>query len=284
VDIFDFTDNKWATAELSKTRDGIAAIGAGSKIFFAGGVDDNRLYKIVDVYDVATNMWSVSQLSRETDAPAAATVGNKVFFAGGNLGIYAVSTVDIYDLTTNTWSTASLSTPRNFITTASANNKVYFTGGDPWTEPTSNVIDIYDNNTGAWSTSIMQVPRGYHAAIAVNDILYLAGGKTSQSGDPICSVETLSTKTGTRTLMNLSSPTAGQNAMVKNNKIVFPKNDGGANSDKIDVYDISSNSWSIGVLLYKFDGASFIAANNTIYVAGGLVNRVLSDKVYRMEF
>ena len=286
VDIFDFAANTWSTAELSSQRRGIAAVAAGNKIFFAGGVDEDDYgwrSTDVDIYDVATDTWSLSNMSKEGDGLTTATTGNKVFFAGGNFGIYATSTVNIYDLTSNTWSTASLSAPRNFPTAVSANNKVYFTGGDPWTGQISNVIDIYDNTTGVWSTSYLQVPRVRHAAIAVNDILYFAGG-LSTNYQPTCSVETLNTNTGARTLMNLSIPIAGLYAVVKDNKILFLRNDGLADSDKFDVYDIISNTWSIGVLPYKIGGASIISVNNTTYVAGVSINGVVSNKVWKLEF
>ena len=290
VDIFDFAANTWSTAELSSKRHGIAAVAAGNKIFFAGGIDEYDFRSTdVDIYDVATNTWSLSHMSTEGDRLTTATTGNKVFFAGGNFGIYATSTVNIYDLTSNTWSTASLSAPRNFPTAVSANNKVYFTGGDPWTGQISNVIDIYNNTTGVWSTSYLQVPRVWHAAIAVNDILYFAGGLSTELSatnyEPTCSVETLNTNTGARTLMNLSTPRAGLYAVVKDNKILFFGGDGLADSDKFDVYDIISNTWSIGVLPYKIGGASIISVNNTTYVAGGVsINGVLSNKVLKLEF
>ena len=237
----------------------------------------------MDIYDVATDTWSLSNMSTGGDELTTATTGNKVFFAGGNFGIYATSTVNIYDLTSNTWSTASLSAPRNFPAAVSANNKVYFTGGDPWTGQISNVIDIYNNTTGVWSTSYLQVPRVWHAAIAVNDILYFAGGFSTNS-QPTCSVETLNTNTGARTLMNLSMPKGLLYAVVKDNKILFLRNDGLADSDKFDVYDIISNIWSIGVLPYKISGASIISVNNTTYVAGVSINGVLSNKVWKLEF
>lgn len=286
VDIFDFVANTWSTAELSSHRRGIAAVASGNKIFFAGGVDEDdygwRSTK-VDIYDVATDTWSLSNMSKEGDELTTATTGNKVFFAGGNFGIYATSTVNIYDLTSNTWSTASLSAPRNFPAAISANNKVYFTGGDPWTGQISNVIDIYNNTTGVWSTSTLQVPRARHAAIAVNDILYFAGG-FSTAYQPTCSVETLNTNTGARTLMNLSIPIAFLYAVVKDNKILFLRNGGLADSDKFDVYDTISNTWSIGVLPYKISGASIISVNNTTYVAGVSINGVVSNKVWKLEF
>jgi len=294
IDIFDIATNTWSTAELTLCDGGgriwAAAATAGNKIFIAGGQNDGSSCSNVDIYDVSTNTWTISNLSRAADGLAAAAVGDKVFFAGGNWGIYAVSTVDIYNLTTNTWSTVSLSTPRNFITAVSANNKVYFTGGDLWTGQMSNVIDIYDNSTGTWSTSSLQTARAYHAAIALNDVLYFAGGDIS-SNNPgyytaTCSVETLNTSTGARALMNLNTPASwqwvcsGQNAVVKDNKLIFL-----TSGDKFDIYDTQNNAWLIGVLPQPIPGgASVVSINNTIYIAGGLVNGVPSSQVWKLEF
>ena len=79
--------------------------------------------------------------------------------------------------------------------------------------------------------------------------------------------------------MNLSRATESSYAVVKDNKILFLNG-----SDKFDVYDIISNTWSIGVLPYKIGGASIISANNNIYVTGVSINGVLSDKVWKLEF
>ena len=84
--------------------------------------------------------------------------------------------------------------------------------------------------------------------------------------------------------MNLSMPKGLLYAVVKDNKILFLRNDGLADSDKFDVYDIISNTWSIGVLPYKIGGASIISVNNTTYVAGVSINGVLSNKVWKLEF
>jgi len=286
VDIYDITTNSWSTAELNVARTWIGAVAAGNKIFFAGGIIGGDDQNVVDIYDVSASTWSVSHMSRSVYYSAAATVGNKVFFAGASKGIYATNTVDIYDLNSNIWSTASLSAARNFITAVSTNNKVYFTGGDPWgTGPMSNVIDIYDDSRGTWSTTTLQVPRAYHAAIAANDVLYFVGGSTfSNQGSytGTCSVETLNTNTGARTLMNLSSPAswsnAGRNAVIQDNKIIFLR------PDRFDIYDTQSNIWSIGVLPQPIPQmTSIISVNNTIYVAG-FVNGGLFEQLWKLEF
>jgi len=50
------------------------------------------------------------------------------------------------------------------------------------------------------------------------------------------------------------------------------------------VYDIATNTLSIGVLPVTIEAASIISLNNTIYLAGGLVNGALSNQVWKLEF
>lgn len=56
------------------------------------------------------------------------------------------------------------------------------------------------------------------------------------------------------------------------------------NNNEFDIYDIASNSWSIGVLPFNIQRASIISVNNVIYIAGGLINGVESNKVWTLEF
>ena len=84
--------------------------------------------------------------------------------------------------------------------------------------------------------------------------------------------------------MNLSEPLEDLYAVVKDNKILFLRYGGLADTDKFDIYDIISHTWSIGVLPYKIGGASIISVNNITYLAGISINGVLSNKVWKLEF
>ena len=292
LDIYDPTLNSWSTADLTLSQPSLTTaptvIGVGSKVLFAGGEIGQTLPSdVVDIYDVSTNTWAVSHLSKPGMFFSTATCGNKVFFAGGFTN--ALSNVDIYDASTESWSAASLSAPRGGVTVFSGNNKVYFTGGN--FAQISNVIDIYDNGTDTWSTSTMQSPRIFHSGVSVNDILYLAGGIDNNCpcnpyNPTTCSIEILNTITGNRTLMNLFGPAAwqtfyGQNAVVKDGKIIFLRQHGGADANRFDIYDIQSNTWSIGVLPQPIpEGSDAISINNTIYIAGGSQNA----QVWKLEF
>jgi hypothetical protein len=284
LDIYDPTLNTWSTADQNLSQPSLTTaptvVGVGNKVLFAGGEIGQLLPSaVVDIYDVSTNTWTVSHLSTPGMFFSTATCGNKVFFAGGFEN--APGNVDIYDATTGSWSTASLSAPRYGVTAFSGNNKVYFTGGNG----PSNVIDIYDNATNTWSTSTMQLSRVNHTGVSVNDILYLAGGNNPYN-PTICSVETLNTMTGDRTLMNLFGPAAwqtyyGQKAVLKDNKIIFLRQHGGPDANRFDIYDIQSHTWAIGVLPQPIpEGSDAISINNTIYIAGGSQNA----QVWKLEF
>jgi hypothetical protein len=289
VEIYDIITGTWSTAQLSERRSGIAAIAAGNKIFFAGGrLGDgavDRYFSTVDIYDVLTNTWSVGSLSEPRCYIAAATIGTKVFFAGGEKDVnYNTSTkVDIYDLSANTWSTAALSAPRANISAVTVNGKIYFAGGTSQnrTYSPSDKIDIYDNASGSWSVSSLRGSMGLLAGIAVADNIYWAQD---------CVVETKNVNSGSSSLSYLFKSGAswiidnGQNIVLKDGRLVcFRHND--AIPDKFDIYDIATHTWSIGVLPQPVPKwASIISVNNTIYVAGGAIDGVLSNQVWKLEF
>ena len=304
VDIYDLGTQTWSVAELSAPRADIAVIAADNKIFFAGGraltsPNTFQYYSTVDIYDAATNTWSVTSLSEGRSLIAAGTVGNKVFFAGGSIhnninyaGQVGVPTskVDIYDLNTQTWSTATLSEPRAEIAAVTLQNKIYFAGGgsnDPNRLGVSNRIDIYDHVTGSWSIASLQEPRTSMSSIAVGNKIYWAGGIISPAlGGFTCGVEIFDINNN-KTVTNLHAENwwefnAGQRAVLKNDKIVFciaPWL-----SREFDIYDVNTNVWSIGVLPSVCTYNSIIAVNNTIYIAGGYVNGVSSNQVWKLEF
>jgi hypothetical protein len=297
VDIYDILSNTWSNAELCVARDDMAAIALGNKVFFGGGEVGDGTWPVdsVDIYDVTTNTWIVAHLSVAGHSIAAATVGNKVLFAGGDHGfngtpgLNRAKQVDIYDVTANTWSTAQLSNNKVVGHCAvTAGSKVYFSGGETWqgTNPvTSNVIDIYDNVSNSWTTSTLLENRLGHTGVVLADKIYWAGG--SSAG---CSVEIKDLITGNSSVQHLFKPAfwwqgIGQQAVIKNNKIVFLRHsDSDSAPDRFDIYDVMTNTWSIGVLPFDIDHFSVISVNNTIYIAGGVINGNVTNQVWKLEF
>ena len=301
VDIYDTITQTWSIAELSVARWGIAAVVSGNKIFFAGGeLGDGAFdiyYSTVDIYDVSSNTWSVASLSEPRSEIAAAAVGNKVLFAGGekDMSYNTSDKVDIYDVSSNIWSTALLSEPRSFISAVTVNNKIYFAGGGAsqfqWNNNFSNRIDIYDNATNTWSTSSLIESKAMFAGIAVANRIYWAGGFIESAGWGLtCQVEIKDVNTQNSSIDFLFKAGSwwtnfGENAVIKDNKIIFFR--GGwfnVPDNKFDIYDTVTDRWSIGVLNQNIEGASLICVNNIIYVAGGYVNGVASNQVWKLEF
>jgi len=305
VDILDITTNTWTTAELSKARGYMTTAVLGNKIFFAGGFDQTGFGSSrVDIYDVSTNLWTTTELSRGRYLMAGAAAGNKVLFAGGfqwaNVTNDPYPTiVDIYDVSTNTWSVQPLGNrPPDAslgIAATVVGTKIYLAGaGNDWPGwdfgDISSTINIYDVSTNTWSISSLSEEKGFMAAIAVGNKTYWAGGKIwgQPSSEYLTNqVEIRDMNTGTTSFACLFQPNAGFftnfDAVLKNNKIVFFTG-AGAVINKFDIYDITTNTWSIGVLPVNIEGASIISVNNIIYVAGGTVNGVLSSQVYKLEF
>ncbi len=106
-----------------------------------------------------------------------------------------------------------------------------------------------------------------------------------------CSLEIKDGNTWNSSMAHLFKPREwiidqGQNAVVKDNKIVFFTGWGGCN--KFDIYDVTTNTWSIGVLPQSINAASIISVNNIIYVAGGILDAGnfsnYSNQVWKLEF
>jgi len=271
VDIYDTVTQEWSIAELSEGRRGIATAVLGDKIFFAGGANGDgafdQLFSTVDIYDASTGNWTVTNLSQPRAYIAAEAVGNKVLFAGGekNWNYDTSNIIDIYDLATNTWSTNTLSEARAYISAVSVNDKVYFAGGhkeDRWYNDPSDNIDIYDNASGNWTTASLSQPMGIPGGIATNENIYWASG---------CDVEIKNINTWNSNIANLfnsgESFFNNPNVVIKDYKIIFLRisYDG---IDKFDIYDIISNTWSIGILPIKVYGALVFMVDNGIYLVG----------------
>src|SRR4030095_7831402 len=283
VDIFDISTNLWTTAELSEPRTAMGTAVLGNKIFFAGG----NWSTSIDIYDAAANTWSTAALSIGRSYIAAASAGDKVLFAAGiGQGFFSphwpAPPLDIYNASTNTWLSGILpDRPTNNsigeagIAATTIGNKIYFAGNASdwfaWDFGTiTSTINIYDVSNNSWSTSNLSIPRGFMASIAVGNKNYWAGGLYAQPPSLFFNlVEIRDAITGVSTFNCLFQPNAFFSAVLKNNKIVFFTSDidgsigGSANSvnNKFDIYDINTNTWSIGVLPVNIYGSSIISVN-----------------------
>ena len=290
VDIFDITTNSWSTAELSQARKGIATAVLDKKIYFAGGnnvSDMNSFSSRVDIYNTETNVWSTVEFDNIGALMAGATAGDKVVFASG-------ITAHIYNSSTNSWTTAPLSERpgegnccQNVVGGIAAtvvDKTIYFAGGlGDW--EVHKAIDIYNSASNTWSKSSLSEYKGAAAGISVGNTNYWAGGYTyyGQSYGLSKQVEIRDMKSGSSTFESLFQANGFFTAVNKNDTIVFFTGSG-AEKNKFDIYDIKTKTWAIGVLPVNIEGAGIISINNTIYVAGGIINGTYSNKVWKLEF
>jgi hypothetical protein len=291
VDIYDMSSQTWSMAELSLPREEIKAVACGNKVFFSGGHNPNGGgVSRVDIYDLTTQSWSTAELTYPiADYSGAnyfvvATVGNKVLFAnpltsyGYPSGMTSVW-VDIYDVSNQSWTSAVLSETRYGFNAVTADNKVYFSGGvTNDAGPTSKTIDIYDNTTGNWSTSALTEPKAFHGGIYKDGKIFWAGGfpflEGSDADVPTCNVEVKDINTQASAFDHLYKPNYSIFACEINSQLAFiPLYEFRFGTVlKFDIYDVSTDSWSIGVVNQMpsyFLGSPWVVANNSIFVAGG---------------
>ena len=293
VDIYDIVTNTWSTAELSLARGSMGVVAYGNKMFFGGGRNNVSLTSRVDILDISTNLWSTHDLS-VARTPAAATAADKVIFAGGvdyfSLGEWGIAGSDIYNATTDTWSTSPNGGGLQIGAANASGNKIYLAGGYQ-AVGLYNTIDIYDAASNSWSASTLSEYKAAMAGIAVNNKIYWAGGDVVNTPGGGQKIEIRDVNTQATSFACLFQPNFGDrygenaafDAVLQNNRIVFFTG-GGLEKDKFDIYDISSNTWSIGVLPQDVEQASIISVNNVIYVAGGWVGGVRSNQIYKLQF
>jgi hypothetical protein len=110
---------------------------------------------------------------------------------------------------------------------------------------------------------------GFLAGATMADKIYWVSG---------CKLEIKNVNTWNSSITYLSKPIGmwikDNNAVIRDNKIVFIRAEG---DSRFDIYNISTNSWSLGVLPQTFPAASIISVNNTIYVTDGV-------QVWKLEF
>ncbi len=297
VDIYNISTNSWTTAELSEARYGIGVAVLGNRIFFGGGFSpkifpnttppwcyigniwypDTRS-SAIDIYDASSNTWSTSQLSTRR-TPQGASAGNKVLFAGGDEW-YSIAipsnVIDNYDGNTNSWTPGSLSETKGLPQIATSGNKVFLAGGAAQIDGDyffgiTKRIDIYDAASGQWSVDSLSIERASMGSISANNKIYWGGGVVANPDPDILYVATSLVEirdlaTNTSTFDCLSEPIDQLTAIRKDNKIIFF---GKYNVTKFDIYDLTSNSWSIGVLPQNFTSPVFVSYNNSIYVTEG---------------
>ena len=186
----------------------------------------------------------------------------------------------------------TLSRPRGGMGVVSAGGKIFFAGGYSnlsQNEFGDSRVDIFDIATNTWSTAELSVARHGVAAVAVENKVFFAGGHTNQYGDidivEHATVDIYDVSTNTWSVAALSEPRGYLSAVSMGNKVFFA---GGYwiegpwtfhYSKTIDIYDLSTNTWSVASLSDGGTDISAVACNNKVYFAGGFSGNYFSNKI-----
>jgi hypothetical protein len=279
---------------------GLSANLIGSKIYASHGYRNecrSGISSMLSIYDIPTNTWTHGGASAPSATIARSeTAGGTAFgkhYAMGGLteyGTAATSAVEMFDPLTGAWSTrTSMSVARAGLGAASLDNKIYTIGGSTGTfRPESGIIldsnEVYDPQSNTWTT-LAPLPTpvmGNSATIAYNGKIFVFGGLSPTGTSNQTQIYNVDTNTWT-TGAPLSTARFNAMAGLLNGQIVifgglyianYSKNGqagGYSSSDRTEIYDPTSDTWTIGpdMKLLNGQGSQGVTYNDTqIYAVG----------------
>lgn len=229
--------------------------------------------------------------SQRTDS-AAAVLGDKIYVVGGKNYNDTLSISETYDPKNNTWGgTSSLDSQRTELSLNTVNDKIYAIGGFGNDNFSNKVSMLSLNEPYDWSNK-NTLPEGLkdHASEVVNGKIYTFAGM-SKKMYPECGESNLGNVTqvydpilDTWSIANdkvicgtgLASATIGSKVYLFGGQIStieYPngqKTMSGAISSDLNIYDVSTNTWSKGPQLpHPRQRGGVGVINGKIYLIGG---------------
>jgi PKD repeat protein len=226
----------------------------------------------------ASAQWTIDSLNTAGTYLYSAATNNKAVFSNGTQW-------NVFDAPGNLHTWGNLSVSRGMVRTASIDNKIYFGGGKygSFADPlyTKNV-DVYDAVTNSWSTLMLSKNREVGGVGATAGKIVFAGGTGRQDiSGPVymyATADIFDAASGVRTTGKLSKARSNIAAGASGNKIVF----GGGwfwdfnynvlMSNAVDIYDVSSNTWTKTTLSKGRENIAVAVTGTKIIFAGGIAN------------
>ena len=207
----------------------------------------------------AENTWTAkAPMPTARTLLGAAEVNGKIYAIGG---FSDLNVTEEYDPITDTWTTkAVIPSPRFSFAIAAYQNKIYCMGGltgrgAPFSSSVTGAIEVYDPATNTWEIKKpMPTPRAQSEANVVNDKIYLIGGRTGGQHSTVSTNQVYDPITEKwETKKSMPYPVVSFSSVVVDNKIYVM---GGQdefndpiNLDILQIYDCTSDSWTIGTPL-----------------------------------
>ncbi|GIW21332.1 MAG: hypothetical protein KatS3mg068_0339 [Candidatus Sericytochromatia bacterium] len=284
-------------APIPSTRYMAGASVINGKIYLVGGNNSGPRRNVFE-YDINSDTWwnpndndsdpcngpYVRCIPSETQGVPAFTYNGKIIVFNDRL--YKMDTPNLPDFIGNwtDYGNESKYPFENFSALGAAmaiiNNKLYIAGGlDIALNPSKKFVS-FDLITRTWDTSLPDLPENFTLGAfgAVNNKLYVIGGRDSSStiSDKVRIFDVNNPSLGWTYGANLDIPTAYSASVVLNNKIYLM---GGITpngiTNKVKIYDTTTNSWSNGLDMPLFPGfqgysnsASTVVGNQIFVISG----------------
>lgn len=279
---------------LSEANEVRAATSA-DKLLFVGGKSDNK--SNVDIYNLTTQTWTRTTSNIPGYAVWPIVVGNKILLIDRWTNSFT-TVVEMYDAVADKWSTTSLHLPYRFATASlgTVNGKAFFAGGlqgnssSIYGNPTKRV-DVYNVEANNWHIAELSQARGAISIASAGNKVLFAGGNNGYF-DPDDTIVVHSSRvdihdavSNTWSTAELSEARVGMTTAAIGNKLFFV---GGVTIDsnqrykatnRVDIYDVSTNHWTTATLSEARSGSIAIAVGEKLLFAGGEKMPGLSDKV-----
>ena len=227
-----------------------------------------------------------AQLPITIGAGGAAVSAGKIFHFGGNSGYGAyVDTVLAYIPSKDIWEEKTpMPTARKNMAVTSVDGKIFVIGGDAFQDTN----EMYDPETDLWeSRAPMPTKRQHIKGASVNGRIYIIGGLEDWETVSVKN-ESYNPENNTWTEMaQIPVPKHNYSAAVIGTRIYIV---GGAtksggdiwkDTDTIECYDTIDDSWETVFTMPEVRFSPGISVvNECIYIIGGFINGVVSDKVF----
>ncbi|MCC7372219.1 MAG: kelch-like protein [Chloroflexi bacterium] len=209
-----------------------------------------------------------------------AELNGKVYFLGGYPGARITSdSVQVYDTKTDTWELGPpLPVPLHHTMASVVNDRLYIIGGEggnptPGESVFQNGVYMLDEQAGQWiARAPMPTARSGGGSAVIDGKIYVAGGRPPRGHD--LAVYDPASDTWTE-LPNIPTQRNHLGVVAVNGKLYvaggrFGGGVGSEMTDRLEIYDPATNSWSEGApLLAPRAGVTSVEANGCVYLIGG---------------
>lgn len=206
--------------------------------------EDSTTPPVSGIYTTVSNGSGGLMAANKTDFNSpfmgSGIVGGKMYIGGGDIVGGVTNSLEVYDFGANSWASMQMDTARDGMAVDTLGSKIFFAGGYKGANDYSSEVDIYDASAGSWSKASLSVPRFALAAASIGSKIVFAGGSTYFTG-----------------VGNFAEqPTAA-----------------------VDIYDMSSNTWSTAKLSVARNFITAVASGTQLFFAGGYDGTAYSNVV-----